>query len=30
MNAINDAMAFVPTRHGVTWRLDLEEANDGV
>ena len=30
MNAINDAMGFVPTRQVVTWRLDLEEANDRV
>jgi GNAT superfamily N-acetyltransferase len=28
MNAINDAMGFVPTRHVVTWRLDLEGAAD--
>ena len=27
MNAINDAMGFVPTRQVVTWRLDLEETN---
>jgi GNAT superfamily N-acetyltransferase len=30
MNAINDAMGFVPTRHVVTWRLDLEGADDRV
>jgi GNAT superfamily N-acetyltransferase len=30
MNAINDAMGFVPTRRVVTWRLDLEGAKDRV
>jgi hypothetical protein len=29
MNAIDDAMGFVPTRHAVTWRLDLEGATEG-
>jgi hypothetical protein len=30
MNAVNDASDFVPTRHVVTRRLDLEGADDRV